>query len=253
MEEKSLIINDLHCTYYRSKNFSPQSPCVFLHGWGSDATVFNNIFPLCPNAIALDLPGFGKSQTPQKAWTVTNYAMHVRRVLEKLQITNPVFVGHSFGGSIVIHLAASKFMPEPEKLILIGSAGVRTKSVRKTALKVVTKMIKPLFSLPLLRRFRSNTQRKLYETLGVSDYLNAGPMKETIKNIFATDLTPLFQNVSAPVTLIWGEHDTDTPLAHAHIMKDHMPHATLHIVENAGHYVFQDQPEKFVKIFKTAL
>ena len=49
---------------------------VLLHGWGSNITLFANLIDLLSKkykVVAMDMPGFGKSEEPKEAWDVSAY------------------------------------------------------------------------------------------------------------------------------------------------------------------------------------
>jgi pimeloyl-ACP methyl ester carboxylesterase len=73
-------------------------------------------------------------------------------------------------------------------------------------------------------------------------------MKQSFQQIVNEDLTDLMPNVTQPCLLIWGEDDTETPVADAQVFAKSLPHAKLEIIKNTGHYAFMDAPEKVEKL-----
>src|SRR4051794_21014660 len=59
-----------------------------------------------PAAIAVALPGFGTSPPPPEAWGGAEYAKALVPVVDAMAAP-VVVVGHSFGGRVAVHLAAS--------------------------------------------------------------------------------------------------------------------------------------------------
>jgi len=247
MIEKNSIINGLNTHYYQSDMFDPHGAVVFLHGWGSQAADLKGIFSQCVNAVAIDLPGFGKSEKPRKPWTTRDYAEFLGIFLEKQDITDPILVGHSFGGSIIIKYCSTH--PQVKKIILIGSAGIRNKPLRLVFYKIGATMFNLIFSLPILKTFKMRMRKKFYASIGSEDYLHAGEMKETFQNIIDEDLRKDMKKVTAEALLIWGEDDTETPLAIAREMSVLLPKARLFTIPGADHYAFLDNVTEFDKIF----
>ena len=101
---------------------------VLLHGWGSNINLFAGIVnTLGPHyrVIAPDMPGFGESDEPKEAWCVDDYVDFVIKFLQKFGIKKAVFLGHSFGGRVIIKMFARRNLPfEITKVILADSAGV---------------------------------------------------------------------------------------------------------------------------------
>jgi len=56
-------------------------------------------------AIYVDRPGLGWSERPDIDWTPAREAALMAQLMERLEIENPVVVGHSWGGAITMRLA----------------------------------------------------------------------------------------------------------------------------------------------------
>ena len=92
---------------------SANTPIVILHGWNTDGvakwqSTIEKLAILDPNQqiFAINMPGFGPSQSPTDIWGVEEYADFIVKVLEKLQIKQCILVGHSFGGAVAAWIAA---------------------------------------------------------------------------------------------------------------------------------------------------
>jgi pimeloyl-ACP methyl ester carboxylesterase len=59
------------------------------------------------------------------------------------------------------------------------------------------------------------------------------------------DLTPLLPLITSPTLLVWGEQDRDVPLSAAQVMARLVPVARLVVFENAGHFAYLDQFDRF--------
>lgn len=251
LEEKNIIIDSLRITYYQKGDLGQKNTLLFLHGWGSQALHFRKTLERCENTVAVDLPGFGKSDVPHTAWALSEYAQFLKVFLEKLHIQNPLIAGHSFGGSVAIKYTA---LGNPaQKLILIGSAGIRKPSPKKYGLFILAKMFGLLFSLPGIRGLKKSVRGWFYKKIDSEDYLHAGKLTETYKKIISEDLTEDLKKIHVPTTLIWGEEDTETPLADGKLMQKLIDGSQLCIIPGAGHYVFLDNEQEFGKIFLSQL
>lgn len=77
---------------------------VFLHGWPQDWHAFASIMALAASdlhAIAIDLPGIGKSHVANASGDKRGIAAVVRTVMAKLGLTDTTLVGHDVGGQVV--------------------------------------------------------------------------------------------------------------------------------------------------------
>lgn len=247
MREKQLIIDGVNINYFQSDDLEKDDVIVFLHGWGSRATHLKSIFENLPNFVALDLPGFGSSDSPKTPWGVADFADFLENFINKLEIKNPILVGHSVGGSFIL-----KYLSDggaAKKAILIASAGIRKKGLKIFVYKIIAKIFKLVFFIPGLRIFKDKIRKKFYSAIDSKDYIEAGKMVESYKKIIRDDLTGDLQKVKIPTVLIWGERDTITPLRQAKLMQEKIVGSKLFVIPGAGHFSFIDQPEKFREIF----
>src|ERR1041385_2161974 len=77
---------------------------VFVHGWSCDLTFWRAQVPAVDGrvrAIFLDLPGFGRSDKPDVAYTMDYFAGAVDAVLRAAGVERAVLVGHSMGAQVV--------------------------------------------------------------------------------------------------------------------------------------------------------
>ena len=50
--------------------------------------------------------------------------------------------------------------------------------------------------------------------------------------------------MGVPTLLLWGEDDQFAPLAGAHRFEREIPGSELVVLEGAGHFVWEDEPER---------
>ncbi len=251
MQEKNIIIGGLKVRYYQSEKLDRDSTVVFLHGWKSQGAHFGNALDNCSNFIAIDLPGFGGSERPKEIWGLIDYADFLRDFLEKLEIRSPILAGHSFGGSVIAKYAAKG--NGAKKLILIDAAGIRKRGAKIFVYKFGAKIVKLFLCLPGIKIFRTKIRKKFYQLIDSEDYLEAGEMTEIYRKVISEDISSDLEKIKQEAVLIWGKDDGATPLWQAELMHKLIKNSKLHVIENAGHYVFLDQPEKFNKVLEESL
>jgi len=89
---------------------STETTVLCVHGWGCSAYSYRHILPALAragcHAIALDLPGHGESDKPDRASAYALDALTdaVASVCASLSIARCIVVGHSMGGPIVMEL-----------------------------------------------------------------------------------------------------------------------------------------------------
>src|SRR4051794_37214584 len=89
------------------------TPIVFLHGVGSDKSVWHpqlDHFGKTRRAVAFDYPGYGDSDPASDGTTRDDYAAAIRSAMEALTITQAHICGLSLGG--VVAIAMHDLAPE---------------------------------------------------------------------------------------------------------------------------------------------
>lgn len=227
---------------------------VLLHGWGANISLFSSMIELLSKkyrVIAVDFPGFGDSEEPKKIWNVNDYRDFVIEFLKELNIKEATFLGHSFGGRVIIKMFEKDTIPfKIKKLILTGSAGVMPKKSTKQKIKQkIYKITKKVYSSKLITKLFPDALENLRRKNGSADYNAASPtMRQILVKVVNEDLTHLFEKVTPPTLLIWGKNDTATPLSDGQLMQRLMPDSALVVLDNSGHYAFLDEMFAFNKI-----
>lgn len=234
------------------------APVLFLHGWGSSGDAFAGIIRLLSKKpyrlIAIDFPGCGKSDYPQRPLTLEDYASIVLGVMEHLSVKDPILFGHSHGGRVALYLAGMGLV-HPPKMVLFGAAGMKAKSNLKKRLKTYGfKTAKWFLTLPGLRAHTAETLNRLRAHFGSADY-NAAPevLRKTLVHLINRDIRELFPAIAASTLLIWGENDTATPLYMAQYMEKAIPDCGLCVIKNAGHWCFAENPAAVYPIIESFL
>lgn len=201
-----------------------------LHGWGRSSQDFAATLGGL-DAVALDLPGFGATPPPPEVWGAAGYAAAVAGVLAELH-TPVVVVGHSFGGRVAVHLAAAH--PEAVAgLVLTGAPLVRRPGAVAKRPAVAYRVGRALNRRGLLPESRMDALRRRY---GSRDYLAAtGVMRAVHVTVVNETYEDQLAAVVCPVELVWGDDDTEVPVAVAEAALARLAHGTLTVVSGAGH------------------
>ncbi len=226
-----------------------------LHGWGANIQTFRPVHEYLEKHFrvwSIDFPGFGESEEPPEPWGVEDYKNMLVRFFEKVEVSEPILVGHSFGGRVSIRYAANH---KAHKVILVDSAGVKPKRKLKYYLKVYTfKASKKLLNLPIVNRYKDQILSRVKKKLGSSDYQNtSGVMQQTMVKVVNEDLQHLMPKIKVPTLLVWGENDEATPVSDGKIMEEKIPDSGLVVLERAGHYAYLDQLNRFLVIIDSFL
>lgn len=239
-----LLIKDVSINY--SCSGTSKDTVVLLHGWGQNMTMMVQIENHLADRFTvynIDLPGFGKSDTPLIAWSVYDYADCLKQFMDRLSIYDPIIIAHSFGARLAIILAANN---DISKMVLTGAAGIKDKRHLDYYIKVYSyKLAKNTLKIFGLKKY----QEQLSNNAGSSDYQNtSGVMRATFVKIVNEDLTKYLSDIKAEVLLVWGEKDMATPLWMGKMMAELIPNAGLAIFENDDHYAYYNQTSRFLKV-----
>ena len=60
----------------------------------------------------------------------------------------------------------------------------------------------------------------------------------------------LYLTAEIPSLIVWGDRDRIIPVAHADLAHELMPGSRLEIFPGAGHFPFNDDPDRFIRIFE---
>ena len=223
---------------------------LILHGWGwpASAKQWTRVKESLGNqgyrVLLPDLPGFGSEPEPQKPWTVDDYVEWVRNFCEKNNLSQFFLLGHSFGGSVATKFTV-KYPDKVKKLILVDSAGIRKKRLKKEIQKTVAHFLNKFSFLPFYQQIRRLAYKTLFKR---SDYfLTEGIMRATYLNVINDDISESFSKVSISTMLIWGKNDKITPLWHAYFIKDKIAGAGLRIIPKVKHNPHFESPELLVE------
>lgn len=256
-EEKLIKIDSLSINYKQIGDGN--IPIILLHGWGVDSDKYTTTtsqlflqttnYKLQPVIFVPDLPGFGKSDNPPKAWGVGDYAEWLKNYAMAINLSSFVLIGHSFGGRVAIKFAA-KYPGKLKALILTGAAGIKhPPTLKQKIFYALAKTGKKFFSLPLLDYLRKSAQKLLYKAAQEKDYYQAeGVMKEIFKKVIAEDLAPYLDKIKTPTLLVWGAKDKSTPLEDGKLINKKINGSILKIIGSADHRLPYQNPQEFAKI-----
>ena len=224
-----------------------------VHGWGASLELLlplaERLCRLGYRAFMLDLPGFGESAEPPRAFSIFDYADFVIAYMDHLGLKRAHYFGHSLGGRIGLILGARQ-AERIDKMVLSNSAGLKARPallprLRLLAYQRIRDGLGALGANALSARLRGAYNQRFAS----ADYLSASPvMRQTLINVVNEDLLPYAERVAVPTILIWGGQDRDTPLWMGEKLEASIPDAALIVRETAGHYAYLDFPDETAAI-----
>jgi pimeloyl-ACP methyl ester carboxylesterase len=242
-----------------------REPLVFVHGLGGHwRNWLENIpyFARERRVVAVDLPGFGRSELPRERITIPAYGRWLAELCDELNLERGVFAGNSMGGFVCAELA----IQEParvERLALVSAAGISSVSARRrptlttarvfesiatwTAARhrwLATRPLTRHLALALVARHPSRLRPDLaYEALmsgsGSPGYFDA------LRACLEYDFRDRLPEIGCPTLIVWGENDAIIPVRDAREFERLIPETQTLVLEETGHVPQLERPRTF--------
>jgi pimeloyl-ACP methyl ester carboxylesterase len=206
-----------------------------LHGWRRNHLDFDPVFGVpefedSHAAMAVDLPGFGATPPPPEGWGSFEYAVNLVPLFDDLAERVTV-VGHSFGGRVALHLPG--LLPGRVDRLVLSGVPLLDRADRRQRPKVAFRMGRRLNHMGLISDRRMETLRDRY---GSPDYRAAqGVMRQVFVRLLSEQYSTVLEGLSLPVTLLWGEDDTEVPVEVAERATTLLASSDLIVRPGAGH------------------
>lgn len=237
-------------------------PIILLHGIPTWSYLYNEVIPLLSRnwrVIAPDFLGHGFSDRRDffDRSLVAQTAM-IRRLMDHLGLERAHFVGHDTGGGVSLIMA----IHHPERvaklvlsnvvaydswpiddMIALGNPNWRSKFPKEVADFIASGLpdglhnkdrLTPAFTTGIVAPY-SDEEGK------ISILRNASALNTN----HTTMLVERHGEIRAPTLCLWGIHDPWQTIRDGERLAAEIPHARLHRVENASHWIPHDTPEIF--------
>lgn len=248
-------------------------PVVLIHGTPSSSLIWRNVVPDLVKAgfkvHLFDLVGFGHSERPWDASVDTSMSGQVpvlTSLLDIWDLPQAHIIAHDIGGGIAQRF--SIFNPDRVlSLTLIDSVSFdsypspRTRQQMRDGLEVLIKAPddehRAHFREWMLGAV-SNTPQ--FESTALDTYVDyiCGPVgqpslfEHQIRHYdpkHTLELVPRLGELGKlPVQIIWGAEDAWQVVDWAHKLHDAIPGSKLHIIQDAGHFLMEDQPKRISEL-----
>ncbi|NMI03369.1 alpha/beta hydrolase [Paenibacillus sp. SZ31] len=257
----SILINGYRIAY---EQYGEGSPIWLLHGTPSYSYEWRKVIPALVQkgykVYVHDLLGYGASERPLEADTsvAAQYTLF-SQLLDELGMDRLHVVAHDLGGIVGLQLAQEQ--PERvQSLTLLNMPSYDSwpsptwKKIIEEQLEQVERMPRADFDAMLKKQLPMAVYNKELMTgntldaylaphtgaLGKASFFSHQVAHYNAKytESYGTDLPKL----KVPVQILWGEEDEWQPLMYAKRLVQDIPHACLHVIPKAGHFVMEDEP-----------
>ena len=224
-------------------------PAVFLHGVGSDKSVWHPqlaYFGRARRAIAFDYPGYGESEPAAAGTTRDDYALAIISAMHELGIDQAHICGLSLGGVIAIamHHAAR---PYCASLVLADSfavhpdgAAIYDRSIASS--NDLLAMAKARVDLLIAQPADPKVRCEIVETMGRID---PSAYRIGARAVWLADQRERAQRIDIPTLVLVGEKDLVTPPMLSSELANLIENARIEIIQDAGHLTNLEKADAF--------
>jgi pimeloyl-ACP methyl ester carboxylesterase len=268
LERRSVHVIHYNLSYLvQNADYGTDGAIVLLHDLLGGTFSWDGVLPqlgdLKRAVYAIDMLGYGQSDHPWPADTsVWGHADALALLLEQLNLTNIVLVGHGLGGGVAQILATRLSAKRVASLVLIDTICYEHAFAPNWPLSDMQKSQDP--ELPnsvehadVKKDLRATLPKAVVNTKGFAKVIDqyAEPWNSHVgKEVLFQHirlLVPYYVNsvssdlkvLSKPTLIIWGEQDQQNPLEYAVRLHREIPSSRLVIIPNAGHLVLFDAPD----------
>lgn len=261
-------VRSIRTRYWRQGDSGPN--LILLHGIGGAVEMWQeNIEELAKHqrVYAVDLVGFGRTDKPSAAYTLSFQADFLHSFMDSLDLEKTDLVGLSLGGGVALNFGL-RYPQRLGRLVLVDSVGLG-KEVHKLFRLPTLPLIGEWLTRPSRQRIREifetcffesskvtaemvdfyyelfsqpGAQQAFLTTLRVSGSING--LREMVLGSIQRGL----KRLNASTLIVWGRQDEIFPLEHAHSAHRSLPDSRLKILDECGHLPPMEKPEQFNQI-----
>jgi 4,5:9,10-diseco-3-hydroxy-5,9,17-trioxoandrosta-1(10),2-diene-4-oate hydrolase len=238
---------------------------VLIHGLTATHRYYRQNIPHLARrrrVLALDLPGFGRSDKPDASYSTRFFVHTVARFLDEKGVRRATLIGNSMGGQIAMAFAL-EHPRRLDKLVLVDPAGVTRlplwllrvamwmagqAGARLGPMRVPHPMVQALFTavFPTRPDLAARYVRSYEEAIASSEYpLHLRSGFRAARGVLHTPLRGRVHEIDAPTLIVWGARDWLVPVTAARDLRRAIPNSRLLIYSRSGHCPMVDQPERW--------
>ncbi len=241
---------------------------VFLHGLSG---CWQNWLETIPEfardhrVIAIDFPGFGRSEMPDEPISIPGYARMLDELLGALSVGSATIVGNSMGGFVGADMAI-RFPHRVERLVLVAAAGLSMEHMLNERNRGLRARIENVLFFGLGRLaersdivVRSPRLRRAMLLLVVAhpERLPGPLVLEQVNGAGRPGFHPALDamvrypirdrlgEIDVSTLIVWGELDRLVPLRDAAEFEWLIRDARKVVYEDTGHMVMLERPQRF--------
>jgi 3-oxoadipate enol-lactonase len=227
-----------------------ETPILFLHGVGSDKSVWRpqlDHFGNSRRAIAFDYPGYGESEYVEGA-TREDYAASIIAAMDSLGIDRAHICGLSLGGVVAIALHAAA--PERCASLIIADSfavhpdgqGIHDRSIAASQSMTMRQLAEARTDVLLGSAATPDLRAEVVDTMAAID---PPAFRLGVVAVWLADQRDRAAAIVLPTLIVCGDEDRVTPPALSEELQSLIAGSQLHLIEGAGHLANAEQPQAF--------
>ena len=239
---------------------SDADPVLLVHGFPESSYMWRHLMPAIAaagrRAVAPDLPGYGDSP-PNPPGTWERQVEAVERFRMALGLEPVALIVHDWGALIGLRWACDN--PGVASALVVASAGFFPDAKWHGMAKVLRtegegeELVSNLDRTGMARMLRAVGRG--FGEQAIDEYFKAFTTEAGRRGIlelyrsgdFERKLEPYrgrLADLGVPMLALWGADDVFAPTAGAYRFQKEVPNTDVIVVEDAGHFVFEDDPER---------
>jgi len=235
---------------------------LLVHGYPNSSFLFRDLLPAVAQAgfraVAPDLLGYGDSELEGKQGTWGDHVEALTAFIDEHDLAPLVLIVHDWGGLIALRWACEH--PDAVRGLVLMSTGffadgkwhgfaqaMRSgqvdemfESMDRDGFAGILQQAEPNAAPDALDEYWKGFSTPERRRAGLALY-KSGNFEE---------LAPYqgkLAELGVPTLILWGAKDDYAPVATAHRFAKEIPHAELVILDDAGHFVTEDEPERIAQ------
>ena len=220
---------------------------------------------------AYDRPGHGFSSANKLKYNVGQNVDIAFALIYKLKLNNPIVVGHSYGGTMVVAMAERN--PANVKALVAVSPATIARGKPDTIFYILETPVVGVLALKAVKLFTGCRMIEDGVNKAFSPNINAVPpdyvqtrcmiftqskaartmsMEEMTIRLDVKNMSPSYSKIKKPLFIVHGESDVEVPVWDGIFLKNEVAGSSLTVLKNTGHMVQYAKPAALIQVIEEA-
>jgi haloalkane dehalogenase len=230
-----------------------------LHGYPNSSYLWRDVLPSVAaagyRAVAPDLLGYGDSLLDGKAGTWEDHVAALDAFVTEHSMAPLALVVHDWGGLIGLRwacehpgqvnalvLMSTGFFPDGRwhgmaKAMRAGEVDELVENLHRASFAELLRQVEPRADEKAVAEYHKGFATLQQRRAGLNLYKSGDFEKLSVHD-------GALGQMGVPTLLLWGAHDDYAPVSGAYRFKKEIPHAELVVLDDAGHFLMEDDPER---------